>query len=100
MITNASVMNIKQYNPYFNLIEAETLNSFLNFCTFVFLINGKKLNLANIFLLCLKNSQVKSMLKETLGIENDYAALKIFFEFDPTLYKSKYIMKYINKNLC
>jgi hypothetical protein len=92
-------MNIKQYNPYFNLIETETLNSFLNFCTFVFLINGKKLNLANIFLLCLKNKQVNSMLKETLGVDNDYNALKIFFEFDPTLYKSKYIMKYINKKV-
>ncbi len=39
------------------------------------------------------------MLKETLGVDNDYNALKIFFEFDPTLYKSKYIMKYINKKV-
>jgi len=92
-------MSIKQYNPSYNITEIETQASFLNFCTFVFLINGKKLNLANIFLLCLKNPHIKSLLKKTLDIDNDFLALKIFFEFDPTLYKSKYIMKYINKTV-
>lgn len=91
-------MNAKELNPSFKIIESETMHSFLSFCTFVYLINGKKLNLANIFLLCLKNEGIKKLLKKVLEVDNDYNAFKIFFEFDPTLYKSKYIMKFLNRD--
>jgi hypothetical protein len=86
----------KVFTPYCRLIEDESMHAFLSFCTFIYLIHGKKLNLANIFLLCLKNENIKKLLRITLDIENDYKAFKMFFEFDPTLHKSKYIMKYLN----
>jgi hypothetical protein len=90
-------MNIKELNPSFKMVESETMHSFLSFCTFIYLINGKKLNLANIFLLCLKNDNIKKLYKKVLEVDNDFIAFKIFFEFDPTLYKSKYIMKFLNR---
>jgi len=90
-------MNIREINPSYKLIESETMHNFLSFCTFIYLINGKKLNLANIFLLCLRNEGIKKLFKQVLEVDNDYNAFKIFFEFDPTLYKSKYIMKFLNR---
>jgi hypothetical protein len=86
----------KVLSPSHRILEYEIMHNFLCFCTYIFLINGKKLNLANIFLLCLKNEHIKNLLRSTLEVDNDYKAFKIFFEFDPTLYKSKYIMKYLN----
>jgi len=93
-------MNIKELNPSFKMVESETMHNFLSFCTFIYLINGKKLNLANIFLLCLKNENIKKLYKRILEVDNDFYAFKMFFEFDPTLYKSKYIMKFLSKDKC
>lgn len=31
-----------------------------------------------------------------MDVEDDVSAVRIFLEFDPTLCKSKYIMKYLN----
>jgi len=31
-------------------------------------------------------------------IESDYDALKYFLQYDPSLYKSKYIRNYLNEN--
>jgi hypothetical protein len=90
-------MNIKELNPSFKMVELETMHNFLSFCTFIYIINGKKLNLANIFLLCLKNEAIKKLYKKVLEVDNDFYAFKMFFEFDPTLYKSKYIMKFLNR---
>jgi len=84
-------------NPSANLQDSESIHLFLCFCTLTTLLNGKKLNLANIFLQCLKSSNYKEFLKLLLDLDSDYYVYKMFFEFDPTLYKSKYIMKYINK---
>jgi hypothetical protein len=88
---------MQSQNPASKLLENESLHSFLCFCTYITLLYGKKLNLANIFLLCLKHSHYKNFLKTLLDVDNDYSVFKMFFEFDSTLYKSKYIMKYINR---
>lgn len=37
------------------------------------------------------------MLKAMLEIDSDFQLFKIFIEYEPTLYKSKYISKYLNK---
>jgi len=60
------------------------------------MINGKKLNLPNIFLLILKNETYKSLLKYLLTIDNDYDLFKFFIDYDSTISKSKYISKYLN----
>ena len=63
----------------------ETSHLFLSFCTFASLTQGKKLNTANVFF------------KRRMEIDSDYEAVSMFLHFDPSLYKSKYIMKYLNK---
>lgn len=69
----------------------------LCFCSFLTIISGKKLNLPNIFLLLLKNKNYREMLKVMVDVDNDYSLLKMFIDYDPTLHKSKYISKYLNK---
>jgi hypothetical protein len=75
----------------------EISHLFLSFCTFTSLTQGKKLNTANVFLLLLKNKHLRSIFKRRMEIDNDYEAVSLFLRFDPSLYKSKYIMKYLNK---
>lgn len=75
----------------------ETSHLFLSFCTFTSLTQGKKLNTANVFLLILKNKNLRNIFKRRMEIDSDYEAVSMFLRFDPSLYKSKYIMKYLNK---
>ena len=82
-----------------NDLEKNELNhNFLCFCSLLCIINGKKLNLPNIFLLVLKNETYKSLMKYMLTIDNDYELLKHFIDYDYTISKSKYISKYLNSN--
>ena len=82
-----------------NDLEKNELNhNFLCFCSLICIINGKKLNLPNIFLLVLKNETYKSLMKYMLTIDNDYDLLKYFIDYDYTISKSKYISKYLNSN--
>jgi pantothenate kinase len=82
-----------------NELERNELNhNFLCFCSLICIINGKKLNLPNIFLLVLKNEKYKNLLKYMLTIDNDYDLLKYFIDYDYTIAKSKYISKYLNSN--
>jgi hypothetical protein len=76
--------------------KKEDDHNFLCFCSLMCIINGKKLNLPNIFLLVLKNENYKNLLKYMLTIDNDYDLFKFFIDFDSTISKSKYISKYLN----
>jgi len=78
--------------------KKENNHNFLCFCSLVCIINGKKLNLPNIFLLVLKNETYKTLLKYLLTIDNDYNLFKFFIDFDSTISKSKYISKYLNSS--
>jgi len=78
--------------------KKENNHNFLCFCSLVCIINGKKLNLPNIFLLVLKNETYKTLLKYLLTIDNDYDLFKFFIDYDSTISKSKYISKYLNSS--
>jgi hypothetical protein len=80
------------------LEKNEINHNFLCFCSFICIINGKKMNLPNIFLLVLKNESYKSLLKYMLTIDNDYDLFRFFIEYDSTISKSKYISKYLNSS--
>jgi hypothetical protein len=41
---------------------------------------------------------VRELFKDLLSVSTDFEAIRLFLDFDPTLYKSKYIMKYLNNN--
>lgn len=54
--------------------------------------------MANILLIYLQDKKVRDLFKVLLSVTTDFEAIKLFLEFDPTLYKSKYIMKYLNNS--
>lgn len=74
----------------------ENLHLFKVFCSFLCIVKSKKYNLANILLIYLQEQNVRDLFKSYLSVDTDFEAIKLFLEFDPTLYKSKYIMKYLN----
>lgn len=74
----------------------ENLHLFKTFCSFLCIVKSKKYNIANILLLYLQDKKVRDLFKVLLSVNTDFEAIKLFLEIDPTLYKSKYIMKYLN----
>lgn len=81
-----------------SLIEYELNHLFLSFCSFVTLVYAKKLNLANIFLLVLQKKDLRDFFKKYCDISSDFAVVQTFLKFDPGLYKSKYVMKFLNSS--
>lgn len=82
----------------FDLEKTENNHNFLCFCSLICLLNGKKLNIPNIFLLVLRNDAYRSLLRYMLTIDNDYDLIKFFLEYDPKISKSKHITKFLNSS--
>jgi len=89
---------INATDPVTNLYNKEAEHIFYSFCAFVCILHNKKLNLANIFLIVLKTPPIREVYKTLCDHDNDYDALKMFFRYDQTLHKSKYIKKYLNQH--
>jgi hypothetical protein len=83
-------------SDHLTISQKETEYYFLRFCSFICIINNKKLNLPNIFLLILKNAGYRSLFKELLCIETNYEVVETFIKYDPTLCNSKYLSKFLN----
>lgn len=79
-----------------SIIEYELNHLFLSFCSFITLTQAKKLNLANIFLFLLQNKEMRDFFKIYCDISSDFAVVQTFLKYDPGLYKSKYVMKFLN----
>lgn len=84
-------------NPIDNINFAESDHLLLCFCSFMCIIHGKKLNFPNIFLLLLENKNYRELFKFMLGLDSDYDVFERMIQYDPSLSKSKYISKYLNK---
>jgi hypothetical protein len=69
---------------------------FNSFCSFVSILNNKKMNYASILLMYIQDKKIRDFFKLIHNIDNDMLAIKIFLEYDPSLYKSKYVMKFVN----
>jgi len=84
-----------------NLIEPslteEKTHYFLTYCSFVSLINDKKLNNANVLILTLKNPKYMKLLKTILNLDSEQECVRVFLDNDPTLYKSKHVLNFVNK---
>ena len=78
--------------------EFKIEDNFLKFCSFVCILHGKKLNIANIFLIVLKNSNYRELLLLALDVDTDLQIFRYFLRFDVSLSKSKYISKFLNSN--
>ena len=83
-------------DPSSRLKEEEFRQGFVCFCSLMCVVHNKKLNLANIFLLLLKNQKIMNLYMSICEFDSEYSALKSFLEYDSTLHKSKYIKKYLN----
>jgi hypothetical protein len=95
-------MKITSNNPIENTYVKEVTHTFMGFCSFISILHNKKVNLPNIFIMLLKDKRLRTFFKELLDIDTDFELVQIFLFFDPSLHKSKYIMKYVNskrKNL-
>jgi len=68
----------------------------MGFCSFISIVHNKKINLPNIFILLLKDNRLRSIFKDMLDLQTDFELVQLFLFFEPSLYKSKYIMKYVN----
>ena len=85
-------------SPYTILERKDMIHVFLTLCSFVSICENRKINLANVFLLVLKEERYRELFKRALLIDNNFGLVKTFLQHDPYLYKSKYITKYLKKN--
>jgi hypothetical protein len=96
-MTNTVIQALNAGDPVKQLYTSEYSHYFLCFCSFICLINNKKLNLANIFLCLLKSKENREVFKMLCDIQTDYGALKKFLQYEPSLHKSKYIKNYLEQ---
>ena len=85
-------------NPYTILEKKDLVHQFLTLCSFVSISENRKINLANVFLLVLKEERYRRLFKELLLLDSNFELVQVFLQHDPYLYKSKYITKYLKKN--
>ncbi len=74
------------------------IHVFLTLCSFISICENRKINLANVFLLILKEEKYRKLFKRSLLVDSNFELVKLFLQHDPYLYKSKYITKYLKKN--
>ena len=82
---------------HMNLEDAE--HAFYSFCSFVCLVNNKKMNIANIFIFILENKEYRDLYMRLSDSATKYDAVRSFLIIEPSLQKSKYIKRYINKQV-
>jgi len=85
-------------SPYTILERKDMIHVFLTLCSFISICENRKINLANVFLLILKEEKYRKLFKRSLLVDNNFELVKLFLQHDPYLYKSKYITKYLKKN--
>ena len=83
--------------PYDDIQEEEFLYSFHSFCTFVSLMYDKKMNFATVFLKILENKALRDIFISIIEEENEFTAIKKYIKTEPSVTKSKYVTKFLNK---
>jgi transcription elongation factor GreA-like protein len=83
--------------PFDNIQDEEFQKSFYSFCTFVSLMHDKKMNFATIFLKILENKALRDIFVSIIDEENDFNAIKKYVITEPSITKSKYVTKFLNK---
>tara|TARA_A100000171_G_scaffold16901_1_gene15410 strand:- start:1064 stop:1348 length:285 start_codon:yes stop_codon:yes gene_type:complete len=88
---------MKNHIPYEDIQTAEFEKSFYSFCTFVALVHDKKMNFATVFLKILENKALRDIFISIIEEENDFTAIKKYIQTEPSVTKSKYVTKFLNK---
>jgi len=86
-------------DPVQSLYDKDLEHTFYSFCSFVCMSTNKKQNIANIFLYVLENQEILNLYMELGDHSTKYDAIRSFLTIEPSLQKSKYIKRYINKNV-
>ena len=93
------VNSTKNTIPSATLESTEFNHSFYSFCTFCHIYYGKKINFATIFTKIITNPKMKNLYKIVIDEDSDSEALRKFMIIEPSITKSKYITKIINKKM-
>ena len=88
---------MKNNSPYQDIQTAEFEKSFYSFCTFVALVHDKKMNFATVFLKILENKALRDIFISIIEEENEFTAIKKYIETEPSVTKSKYVTKFLNR---
>ena len=82
--------------PTSKLEDEEFRTQFIKFCSLINILSNKKINLANIFLLLLKEKKILELYMIVCEFDHEFEGLKYFLEYDSSIHKSKYVKKYLN----
>lgn len=82
--------------PISKIEDQESKTLFINFCSLINILSNRKVNLANIFLLLLKEKKVLELYLTVCEFDHEFEGLKYFLEYDSSIHKSKYVKKYLN----
>lgn len=93
------IIEKSENDPARNMQQHDSEHAFYSFCTFICLSNNKKMNIANIFIFLLENEEYREFYCKLGDHENKYDAVRSFLTIEPSLQKSKYIKRYINKKV-
>ena len=88
---------MKSNSPYEDIQTQEFEKSFYSFCTFVALLHYKKMNFATVFLKILENKALRDIFISIIEEENEFTAIKKYIKTEPSVTKSKYVTKFLNK---
>jgi hypothetical protein len=86
-------------NPVGSLYQQDLQVKFYSFCSYVCLYKNRKLNIANIFLMLLEEEKLQDLFMNICDHSTKYDAVRSFLTIEPSLQKSKYLKRYINKNI-
>ena len=75
---------MKNNSPYQNIQIAE-------------LLHDKKMNFATVFLKILEDRALRDIFVSIIEEENDFTAIRKYIQTEPSVTKSKYVTKFLNK---
>ena len=84
--------------PFDNICTDEYNNIILKYLSLFYLMSNKKTNISSIFVSTISNPEYFKLYKLMVQIEDDHEAIRLFMMYDPSVCKSKYLKKVINKN--
>ena len=86
-------------NPIESLYREDLEHTYYSFCSLIAMSRNKKMNIASIFIEVLQDKNLLDIYRELCDHSTKYEAVRSFLTIEPSLQKSKYIKRYINKNL-
>jgi hypothetical protein len=88
---------MKNNIPFEDIQTEEFEKAFYSFCTFVSLVHDKKMNFATVFLKILEDKALRDIFISIIEEENDFTAIRKYIQTEPSVTKSKYVTKFLNK---